>query len=160
VRCLTPDECERWRDEHCHRREWREQTTCITPLKRLPWFTTELVQHLQPFDSALLIVDQVVFDVPRELEEIRRAAGGPWLVREAPGHLFENDSEGLRAALEVVLSDWIDLRVLVSPSGNAILADHDEYTTFFSESSGKIAEVRSVFNAAGVELVDWTAKAP
>ena len=52
MRCLTVDECQRWRSEHCRRLEWKHQTTCITPLKRLPWYSTVLVEQLQPFDHA------------------------------------------------------------------------------------------------------------
>jgi hypothetical protein len=160
MRCLTLDECEQWWSEHCRRREWKHQTTCVTPLKRLPWYSAALVDQLRPFDHALLIIDQVVFDVPPELDALRLAAGEQRPVHEAPGHAFENDSEGFRAALEAALSGWIDLRALFSPSANALWADHDEYTTFFSESSGKIADVRRVLSEGHVELVEYTAKAP
>lgn len=160
MRCLTIDECPQWRDEHCRRHEWKRQTTCITPLKRLPWYTTALVGQLAPFQHALLIIDQVVFDVPPELEKLRREAGEVRPVYEAPGHAFENETDDFRAALEAAPSGWTDLRALFSPSMHALWADHHEYTTFFSESSGKIAEVRRVFGEGGVELVEYTAKAP
>jgi hypothetical protein len=81
-------------------------------------------------------------------------------VHEAPGHAFENETDGFWAALEAALSGWIDLRVLLSPSTHALSADHDEYTTFFSESSGKIAEVRRVLGERGAKPVEFTAKAP
>jgi hypothetical protein len=79
-------------------------------------------------------------------------------VHETPGHAFDNDSEGFGAVLEAALSGWIDLRALFSPSKHALRAGHDEYTTFFSESSGKLAEVRRVLSAGGVDLVEYTAK--
>ena len=160
MRCLTLDECEEWRDKHCRRREWKCQTTCITPLKRLPWYTAVLVEQLRPFDRALLVIDQVVFDVPPVLKKLRRHAGERRSVHDAPGHAFENEVEAFRAVLKAALSDWVDLRALFSPSDHALWADHDEYTTFFSESSGKIAEVRRVLGEAGVQLTDYTAKAP
>src|SRR5437763_13375016 len=133
MRCLTLDECEQWRGEHCRRREWKRQTTCVTPLKRLPRYTTALVEQLRPFGRALLIIDQVVFDVPPELETLRRKAGELRPVHEAPGHAFENEAGDFQTALEAALSGWIDLRALFSPSKHALRADHDEYTTFFSE---------------------------
>jgi hypothetical protein len=160
MRCLTLHECQKWRDEHCRRRSWRRQTTCVTPLRRLPWYTATLVEQLLPFDQALLIIDKVVFDVPPELEDLRRAAGETRPVHEAPGHLFVNDAQGFRAALQAALSGWIDLRALFSPPTNALWADHDEYTTFFSESSGKVAEVRRVLIEDGVEIAEYTAEAP
>jgi hypothetical protein len=39
-------------------------------------------------------------------------------------------------------------------------ADHDEYTTFFTGSTGKVVEVRQVLTEGGVRLVEYTAKSP
>jgi hypothetical protein len=160
MRCLTNEECEAWRDEHSRRRQWKRQVTCHTPLKRLPWFTSELTKLLMPFDQALLILDEVVFNVPPALESIRRAAGETRSVRETPGFLFEGDPHAFTLALDAALSGWIDLRVLLSPKKHALKADHDEYTTFFSMSPGKIADVKSAMSAGNVKLVDWTANDP
>ena len=160
MRCLTVDECNQWRREHCRRHAWKRQVTCVTPLKRLPWYTAALIQQLLPFDRALLIIDQVVFDLPPGLEKLRSAAAEQRPVHEAPGHAFEHDVEGFRGALESALSGWVDLRALFSPSKHALWADHDEYTTFFSESSGTVADVRRVLRDGGVKLVEYTAKAP
>src|SRR6266550_7597668 len=156
VRCLTIDECKQWRTDFSRRRGWKRQVTCVTPLKRLSWFTNVLLEHLLPFDIALLTIDQVVFDVPSELEFIRRTAGEPRPLIEVPGLLFENDHEGFRAALEAALSGWIDLRAVFAPSQRALRADHDEFTTFFSLSSGKIADLRNVFIKGDVSIVQYT----
>jgi len=160
MRCLTLNECQQWRKKYCRRDEWKRQTTCVTPLKRLPWYSAVLAGQLQPFDHALLIIDQVVFKVPPELEKFRRLAGEQRPVHEAPGHAFENDSEGFRATLAAALSGWTDLRALFSPSKHALGADHDEFTTFFTWSTEKVAEVRRVLSKGGVRLVDHTAKSP
>jgi hypothetical protein len=142
------------------RREWKRQLTCHTPLERLPWFTGELVRLLAPFDRALLIIDLIVFDVPAELRALRRAAGETRSIREAPGHVVEGDPEGFRRLLEVVLSGWVDFRVVFSPSRHALRADHDEFTTFFSMSPGRIAAVRETL-AGEVQIFDgWTAEPP
>lgn len=85
---------------------------------------------------------------------MRSAAGEQRAVHEAPGHAFESDNEGFRAGLQAALSGWIDLRAIFAPSKHALWADHDEYTTFFSESPAKIAEVRDVLRQGGVELVE------
>src|SRR5262245_30854162 len=154
MRCLTPNECQQWQKDHCRCDGWKRQTTCVTPLKRLPWYTALLVGQLEPFDHALLIVDQVVFKVPPELEKLRRLAGEQRPVHEVPGHAFENDTEGFRAALAAALSGWIDLRALFSPSKHALRA---EYTTFFTWSTEKVVEVRRVLSKGGVRLVEYTA---
>jgi hypothetical protein len=114
-----------------------------------------------PFDHALLIIDKVIFgDDPPAIESLRLAAGEGRRIHEAPGQLFENDPEGVRAALEAALSEWVDFRLIFSPPRHALLADHDEYTTVFSESPGKIAEVRRVLKEGHVRMPEWTAKAP
>ena len=160
MRCLTIDECKSWRVVCSRRRNWKRQITCQTPLKRLTWFTRELLEHLTPFEDALLIVDQVVFDDPPVLLELRGAAGEDRPGHESPGHLFENEPQTLRTALEAVLSGWVDFRVLFSPPGCAILADHDEYTTVFCISPGIIAGLRRAFEQGGLELPAYTAKSP
>lgn len=142
LRCLSAEECRAWRGEQVRRREWKRQLTCHTPLERLPWFTGELVRLLAPFDRALLIMALIVSDVPAELEALRRAAGETRTIHEAPGHLVEGDPEGFRRLLEVVLSDWVDFRVVFSPCRHALRADHDEFTTF-SMSPGSDSVHRS-----------------
>jgi hypothetical protein len=78
MRCLTLNECQQWRKKHCRRDEWKRQSTCVRPLKRLPWYTAVLVGPLQPFDHALLIIDQVVFKIPPEPKSVvaSRASSG------------------------------------------------------------------------------------
>ena len=160
MRCLTKDECDVWRDQCSRRRRWKRQTTCVTPLDRLTWFAAALVEQLVPFDHGLLIVDQVVMSGAPELDALRLTAGERRPIAEAPGHLFENDPAALRAALEAALSGWPDLRVLFSPPRHALSADHDEYTTFFPESSGAIADVRNALQKGRVKFPEYTAKDP
>lgn len=160
MRCLTAAECQVWRDGRSRRGTWKRQVTCVTPLKRLQWFTGVLLEQLLPFDAALLVVDEVVFDIPPELVSIRRIAGEQRPVYEVPGHLFKGDPDGLRVALRAALSGWIDLRVIFSPARHALLSDHDEFTMFFSESPGKIADVRRAFETGGLRIVEYTAPMP
>lgn len=113
---------------------------------------------LAPFDRALLIIDEIVFDVPAELEALRRAAGETRTITQAPAHLVEGDPEGFRRLLEGVLSDWVDFRVVFSPSRHALRADHDEFTTFFSMSRGRIAAVREALAGEVAIFDDWSAR--
>lgn len=161
MQCLTMDECRRWRKEHSGRREWKRQLTCITPLRRLPWFTEELVRHLAPFHHALLIVDEVVFTPPAALDALRLAAGETRSILDTPGHLFGGDPEEFREVLEAMLSGGIDFRVVFSPTNRAFRADHDQYSTLFTISPGKIAALKEALRASEVKLVsDYTAEAP
>lgn len=160
MRYLSAEECKHWRAENSRRREWKHQLTCVTPLQRLPWFASMLVRHLEPSAGALLVVDQLVFDVPPALAALRCALGETRSLEDAPGQLFETGEAGLSEALAAALSGWIDLRVLCSPSCQALRADHDEYTTFFSTSAGRIATLRDVLRQEGVQLAEYVASAP
>ena len=125
MRCLTISECDEWRDTWSRRHQWKCQITGVTPLDRLPWFSTALVAQLMPFDHALLIIDKVIFgDDPPAIESLRVAIGEGRRIYKAPGHLFENDHEGVRAALEAALSEWVDFHVIFSPPRHALVADH------------------------------------
>ncbi|HEX8395531.1 MAG TPA: hypothetical protein VF665_24480 [Longimicrobium sp.] len=134
--------------------------TFHTPLPRLPWFTRELLTHLAPARAALLVMDDIVFCEPAELVALRRAAGGPTSWPEAPGMLWEGDLEGIAAGLTAALRGGGDFRLLCAPSTHALRADHDEYTTFFSTSPGRIAAVRQAMRAGAVQEVEWTAHDP
>src|SRR5438034_10215021 len=104
MRLLTAMECK----EFSGRWDWKRQLTCQTPRKRLLWFSTLLVEHLMPFESAMLIAEPLTNVVPPELDAIRRATGDPRSTVEAPGLLFEGEPELFRAALVASLSGWID----------------------------------------------------
>jgi len=54
-------------------------------VKAVPWFTHLLLDQLQPFNSALLVIDRIVFDVPAVLANIRNAASEQREIREARG---------------------------------------------------------------------------
>jgi hypothetical protein len=160
MQCMTSEECNQWRENYLLKASWKYQITCHTPLKRLPLFTQLLLEQLQPVNAALIIIDQIVFDVPEGLTGMRRAASEQRRVREAPGHLFENENEGLKAMLETVYSGWTDFRLLVTPPHHALLADHDEYTTFFSASREKIAQLHETLKGLQIPVVRYRAKAP
>jgi hypothetical protein len=160
VRCLTIPECQRWREENSRRRTFKHQITCLTPLKRLGWFSDLLVDHLLPFESVLLIVVVVVFEPGPRMQAIRAAAGEHRPLREAPGPLFEQDPVGFKAMLGAALSEWIDLRVIFSAPRHGLRADHDEYTTFFSSSAQTVADVRRALLAGGVAVAEYVAESP
>jgi hypothetical protein len=152
MRCLTLEESHDWRRANgAPRREWKLQLTCETPLQRLPWFTSVLVEHLRPFSQALLIIDVIVFDVPPGLIAHRRAAGEtrPW--HEAPGHLIDSEAE-LRKMMEIAYTEWVDFRVVFAHGKQALHADHDEWTTVHTSSPGRLAALKEALVRGGVGI--------
>lgn len=65
-----------------------------------------VVAHLMPFERAMLLIDEVVFDVPDELTARRRAGGECRGILDAPGHLC-GDADELRDLLAATLSAWM-----------------------------------------------------
>lgn len=160
MQCLTLEESRLWIKEHVSRRSWKRQATYVEP-RALEWFTGALARHFAPFDQAILIVDQVIFDVPKELTAARLAAGETRTVYKVPGHVIGGDAGELERMLYHMYG--FDFRVLFAPSNHALRADHDGYTTVFSMSAGWMAEVKRTMLDAGVERVPadrWTADPP
>jgi hypothetical protein len=149
---LTPEECKAWRQEHARRHEWKRQVSCWTPLKRLDWLADQVIEVVSPFDRALIIVHPIHGDPP-SLMKWRARHGETRRVYEAPGHVAENPSV-LKELFVVVQEQMADVRILFSPPRCAIFSDHDELTTFFSVSSGKVAELRERLERAKVRMAD------
>ncbi len=149
-----------WRKEHVSRRTWKRQVTYVTPYP-LEWFTDELARHFAPFTQAILVVDQVIFDVPKELTAARLAAGETRTVYKVPGHVIGGDERELSRMLYHMYG--FDFRVLFAPSAHALRADHDGFTTVFSTSTGWMAELKKAMRERGVEMIAadrWTADPP
>jgi hypothetical protein len=53
MRCLTLKRISAVAKEALPRVEWKRQTTCVTPLKRLPWYTAILVGQTPHFGQHL-----------------------------------------------------------------------------------------------------------
>ena len=101
-------------------------------MKDLPWFAGELTSSARDFRAALILVDIVLGT--ETIEAWRRSLGEERPVGEAPGHLIEANPDELSTGLATALSDTVDVTVLIVPARLAIVADHDEYTTVFSQS--------------------------
>ena len=162
MRCLTVEESRAWRREHVSRRAWKRQLTYVTPFPAAP-FADELARRFAPFTHAILVVDDLVFDVRDRLAAARRAAGETRAVREAPGHVIGGDPAELARMLELMLTCSTDFRVLFQPSAHALRADHDGFTTVFSMSAGWMAGLKQAMREQGVEMIPadrWTAGPP
>jgi hypothetical protein len=159
MQLLSNDECERWRASASPFREYLHQVTCITPLTNLQWFAQAMGDHLLPFDIALLLIDEVVFDLPPALLTIYSPSPNEhWM--DKPGLLFGDEKSNLLDMVKAVWSGWMDFRVIFAPAGQAVRADHDEYTTFFSNSLTTIQQLEKTLTTGGVSIVDYTASEP
>ncbi|HWY57306.1 MAG TPA: hypothetical protein VNZ03_22770 [Terriglobales bacterium] len=59
--------------------------------------------------------------------------------------------------LQAALGDWVDFVFVPSPEVFVIYADHDEYTTFYSQDGATLKNVASGLEESGLEAVlDYT----
>jgi hypothetical protein len=134
------------------------QQTYVTPLKELPRFVETLVQ---PFalEKASACIELFVFE-PTQLIWYLRGFG----IRTDEGELnratlqAENRTEALDL-LECMLAQWADFAFIPSPEGFAVYADHDEYTTVFTEDAEALASIHEAMCSLGFKAVDnwrWT----
>lgn len=155
---LSIADADLWRTKLVGRRNWKRQITFVTPLDRLAWYAPFLLEHLRPFESVMLRIDQVIFNAPPRLDQLRAKIGELRSIHDAPGHLFGHDDPAFADVLTAALSKQIDFRLFCQPFGRALRVDHDEHTTFFAESSEKITEIERQFRKNGLKQVDWTAE--
>ncbi|HWY70031.1 MAG TPA: hypothetical protein VNX88_15275 [Terriglobales bacterium] len=126
------------------------QKTFKTPLKDLERFVSTF---LAPFEleKAVLSTDEVVFE-PKTL--IRALGSGSDQADD--WYEFVVTAEGqkeISQLLVAALSDWIDFLFVPSPELFAIYADHDEFTTFYSNDHSRLTTLCSGLISSGFEAV-------
>ncbi len=128
------------------------QRTFATPLKELPSFVSGILSLFPPTDAAVQI-ELIVFD-PVALIEFLKTHG----VVASEGELHEVciSASADRAAelLIATLSDWIDFWFLRHTDEFRIFADHDEYTTIYSNNLQTLADIFSSLTNKGFREID------
>ena len=109
---------------------WKLQQTFRPPHRKLHDFTAAVVSACQPCQSACLTLDMVT-NGPTSLIGLFKSHPIP----PQFGHGWSIAAEGqteIEAALYAALCDCVDFIFVPKPTPFAILADHDEYTTFYA----------------------------
>jgi len=136
------------------------QQTFKTPLQELTPFVRTILSLFECQELAIH-VETVVFE-PKELIEFLIGHGidkkdEPW--QDGETFTAENENEAL-GLLEAVLGSWIDFAAIPSPNSTfAIYADHDEYTTVFTNTAELLGSLRESMNRANFSEVEnwlWT----
>ncbi len=127
------------------------QRTFRTALESLPKFTAGLLSGQPSLASATVLVEGVVF-VPRHLHGLmarNRLSGRctPGLTITAIG------AKECASLLRACLGDWVDFYYLPEPSRFVLFADHDEYTTVFSDETEILVQISSEMARSGFEEI-------
>jgi hypothetical protein len=150
---LTLEECKAWRQEHARRHEWKRRVSCWRAVDRFDWFADQVIEVASPFERAIIIVEPVCVFEPRALLELRTRHGETRSIYDAPGHVADTHAE-FKELLVAMLLGILEIRVLFSPPRCAIFSDNDELTTFFSVSSGKVADLRERLVKGKIRMAD------
>ena len=135
------------------RTPWRFQQTFSTPLRNLEPFVATIISAREELQGGTVTVDSVVF-TPENLNTLltSRSLSGS-LQRdssiEAAGH------QEVGELLQAALGDWVDFWFVPTPKPFVIYADHDEYTTFFTNSKSNLNGVVEPLRKRGFETVDY-----
>ncbi|MEK6397606.1 MAG: hypothetical protein V4734_05935 [Terriglobus sp.] len=130
----------------------RYEQTFLTPLNDLKRFVSTLLSPFQDKEAAVLI-DTVVF-VPYELLEYLATEGF------TPQEFLRNvqitafDEHTLASLLEATLGEWIDFLFLPRSGKFALYADHDEFTTLFSDDLSVIEIIQNAMAKAEFKFID------
>jgi hypothetical protein len=142
----TPGSLKRFR-----RTPWKFRQTFLTPLTNIEPFVSTIISAHAPLEKACVTIDQVVFE-PKTLKPFL----AQHLISEEVGHDTSLEAIGqqeVEALLRSTLADWIDFMFVPTPTPFVIYADHDEYTTFYSNAKGNLNRLVEALSANGFELV-------
>ncbi len=142
----TPGSLKRFR-----RTPWRFQQTFHTPLKNLQLFVSTILSSHQPFPSASLTVDEVVFEPRHMISLLSRYSLPPQYGHDSC--ITANGTQQVADLLAAALSDWVDFAFVPTPKPFVIYADHDEYTTFYANTKSNLHPVIQALSNAGFEKV-------
>jgi hypothetical protein len=135
------------------RSSWRFQQTFRTPLKKLKPFVATILDAVGQIESGAVTIDGYVFE-PKNLHQLLASQNVPPTVYHDVV-VTALGRESVEILLRTAFSDWVDFVFQPSPKPFVIYADHDEYTTFFANTKGKLNQVVLPLNAAGFEKVEY-----
>lgn len=136
------------------RTPWRFQVTFATPLKQLDAFVSAILGHDGEFESAIVTIDEIVFDA-KNLNGLLSANS----LSAELSHDYSISVDGkasVRELLKTALSDWIDFAFVPMPKPFVIFADHDEFATFYANTKSNLNQAKQSLLANGFrEILDY-----
>jgi hypothetical protein len=130
---------------------WKFQQTFMTPLKNLQNFVATIVSANPSLDAGCLTIEQVVFEPKHLIGLLTRYSFPPRY-----GHGLSLTAAGQQEVedlLHAALSDWVDFIFLPEPQVFAIYADHDEYTTFYSQNRSNLDRITEALANKGFKAI-------
>ena len=112
---------------------------------------SSILSTLAPIEEGRVTIDEVVFE-PKHLKALLSeyslsADFGHDLSLVAAGH------DQVAALLRAALADWVDFLFVPTPKPFLIYADHDEYSTFYANTTSNLNRVVHALSEKGFEKI-------
>jgi hypothetical protein len=130
---------------------WKCQQTFLTPMNGLRSFVVALVAANEQTKSGCVTIEQVVFEPTNLLSLLASYSMPPRYARGIS--LVATRQEEVETLLHAIFRGWIDFIFVPEPRSFAIYADHDEYTTFFSQTRSDLNRVVKTLVDKGFKVV-------
>jgi hypothetical protein len=137
--------------ERLYNTPWRFQQTFHTPLNNLRVFVSTISCAQAPFEAASLTIADMVFEPKHFISLLNRYSLSLKFGRDCC--VWATGPQEAAELLEAGLSDWLDFAFEPKPKAFVIYADHDEYTTFYTNTKSNLDRVVQELLAAGFEKV-------
>jgi hypothetical protein len=123
-------------------------------IKKFDSFVETIVSANEKVESGTVIIDEIVF----EPENLNTFLNGHPLTKEIQRDylLTTENKEQVKGLLVAVLSDWIDFLFIPTPIPFVIYADHDEYTTFYTNTKSNLNSIVDRLLEKGFkQIINW-----
>src|SRR5262249_41441496 len=129
---------------------WKFQQTFKTPLEKLEPFVAAIVSLGLP-KTASVTIQQAVFE-PKHWINLLTHHSLPAKYGKGMGLIATGESE-IQELLRAAFSDPVDFIFVPSPKRFVIYADHDEFTTFYANTTSQTNRIAEGLSTLGVKRV-------
>lgn len=129
---------------------WKFQQTFKTPLKTLRPFVAAILSTASP-ESACVTIEQAVFEPIHWIDLLTRYSLPPHYGKGVS--VTAVGQQEVEELLHTAFTDWFDFLFVPTPNPFVIYADHDEYTTFYANTSSNLNRVVEALSKQGFEDV-------
>jgi hypothetical protein len=132
---------------------WKFQKTFLTPLKALSPFADRIASIGAP-KSCTITIHRNVFEPKEWLDVLKRYSLKP--TYDSGVAVRCEGAQESRELLGAAFTGWIDFLYVPKPKQFVIYADHDEYTTFYTNTKANLNRLAEAMTELSVSDVVYT----
>ena len=133
--------------------QFKHQETFCTPKDGPQLFVRAFLSGLQPVQTGILTIDEIIFEASR-LNALLARQSIPALRTDNTRSMHDwsiecSGKEDVENVLACALADAVEFAFVPMPKRFMIYSDHDEYTTFFAATKSHLNCVCDALSQAG-----------